>query len=394
MPRSRNNSIIRNAIGFREFFMKKSLLFATVVACGLTSIFSCSTSVYASEDNFGGAVTESEMKAEVAMYDEETGEFFFVKDQETADYCTENYGWSQVTKESVDTGVPDYIKQASSDSSNGEEKAVKSSTSSGTSISDENVNVQAGAVSDDGDETDQKIKEGDTNNTAVTETTEDQESDAVSHAATVHGPYAEFNDDAKNALAGLLKDDEIDEDERYIEIYGTADSILISADDWNSICEIGKGFSIRVVGAKENILYQYNFSESSLNSSDSGIELKLTAVEEDDVNTYMSFHKTQDLPGDIEFMFPVTARTNYELRDSDSNVICKGISDDEGKLSLTLNTTGNYELVDIDRESVASETSESEVSQDKPFSWKYCAAGISGIAAIIIALIIFKRRRG
>lgn len=374
--------------------MQRQALLITVVATAFIAlnIVVSPIRVYASEDIYTGVVTQEEMDKEVAMYDEETGEFFFVKDQETADECTEKYGWSQVTKECVNTGVPDYIKKA------GEESAslsvqVEDKKTEDAAIAEDDESVVS-EISNDAESTNSAQEEG-YGEPEEALTQEDAASEGmVANDINAHGPFTELNDDAKDALLGLLTDESIGDDERYIEIYGTASNIAIDAHTWSKICDAGKEFSIKVVGAKENILYQYNFSSKSFGEAQSDIELKLTAAAEDDAHTYMSFHKTQNLPGAVELVYPqLAARTNYELRSTDGEVIANGTSDDDGILSLTIEQTDNYELVDIDNE-VSAELAgvDKQSASKKPFIF----AGICVVIAIVAGAAIFiiqKKRR-
>ena len=108
----------------------------------------------------------------------------------------------------------------------------------------------------------------------------------------------------------------------------------------------------------------------------------------------MSFHKTQNLPGAVELVYPqLAARTNYELRSTDGEVIANGTSDDDGILGLTIEQTDNYELVDIDNE-VSAELAgvDKQSASKKPFIF----AGICVVIVIVAGAAIFiiqKKRR-
>lgn len=374
--------------------MQKQTLFivvSTIISIALSNMIS-PIQARASEDTYTGVVTQAEMEKEVAMYDEETGEFFFVKDQETADECTEKYGWSQVTKECVNAGIPDYIKKAGEESTSS--SAQTGGKKTGNAAITEDGESAVSEISSDAESTNNNQEEGrnELKETPVQEG--DAEEIVIADDTNIHGPFAGVDDEAKDALLSLLTDESIGDDERYIEIYGTAPSIAIDADTWGKICDAGKEFSIKVVGAKENILYQYNFSSESFGEAQSDIELKLTAAAEDDAHTYMSFHKTQNLPGAVELVYPqLAARTNYELRSTDGEVIANGTSDDDGILGLTIEQTDNYELVDIDNE-VSAELAgvDMQSASKKPFIF----AGICVVIVIVAGAAIFiiqKKRR-
>lgn len=374
---------------------KRALVTASLAAIFMTfSYVAAPIQAYASEDTYTGVVTQEEMDKEVAMYDEETGEFFFVKDQETADYCTENYGWSQVTKECVNSGMPDYIKKAGEGSTSDAQTATSNKEANTDMGSD-----QTEALSDDESIAGQEANEADdkTNDRSASEEKTQAENKGAQTVMdddiNTHGPFAEMNEKAKDALLTLLADESIGTDARYIEIYGTASNIIIDAEMWSEICDAGNAFSIKVVGPKDNLLYQYNFLTESLNKTEEGIELKLTAVAEDDVHTYMSFNKTQDLPGSVEFVYPsASTRTNYEMRSEDGEVVASGASDDDGTLKLTIEKTDNYELVDIDHEELTAEGTESKNSCINKNDILTCA-GIAVVAGSVIGILIYRKKR-
>lgn len=371
---------------------KKTLIMAVAVTTTILDLVFTPIQAMASEYAYTGIATEADMDKEVAMYNEETGEFFFVEDQEAADEFTEKYGWAQVIKESVNNGIPEYIKKAGEADSDLEEndvteaksaddateKSVDESLPSETAEDEERPNEEKTAVADE-------VNAANSNDVEVESAKDDN--------VDIHGPFEEMNDDAKSALFSLLENDSVEDDERYIKIYGTASSIIIDTDTWGQICSEGKAFSVKIVGAKDNLLYQYNFSYDSLKAAESDIELKLTAVEEDDIYTYMSFHKTQSLPGAVEFVYPQAAeRTDYEVRTLDGEKIVGGTSDDTGVLKLMINATDNYELVDIDHEGAVG-TANATVANKKNNVLIFIGAGATVVVLIGISVFVFKKKR-
>lgn len=371
---------------------KKTLIMAVVVTTTILDLVFTPIQAMASEYTYTGIATEADMDKEVAMYNEETGEFFFVEDQEAADEFTEKYGWAQVTKESVNTGIPEYIKKAGEADSDLEENDVTEAKSADDAI-EKSVDESLLSETAEDEERSNEEKTAAADEVNVANSNDVEVGSAKDDNVDIHGPFEEMNDDAKSALFSLLENDSVEDDERYIKIYGTASSIIIDTDTWGQICSEGKAFSIKIVGAKDNLLYQYNFSYDSLKAAENDIELKLTAVEEDDIYTYMSFHKTQSLPGAVEFVYPQAAeRTNYEMRTLDGETVVSGISDDAGVLKLMIDATDNYELVDIDHEGTA-ETTDTIVTNKNNNAPIFAGIGTITVVLIGIGMFIFKRKR-
>ncbi len=82
----------------------KKVLKSKVVRVACAAMITVSTAA-AIIPNSHAAVLGIEMAQEVAMYDPSDGSFFFIANRNEADECEREFGWIQVTDESVNTGV-------------------------------------------------------------------------------------------------------------------------------------------------------------------------------------------------------------------------------------------------------------------------------------------------
>ncbi len=82
----------------------KKVLKSKVVRVACAAMITVSTAA-AIIPNSHAAVLGIEMAQEVAMYDPSDGSFFFIANRNEADECEREFGWIQVTNESVNTGV-------------------------------------------------------------------------------------------------------------------------------------------------------------------------------------------------------------------------------------------------------------------------------------------------
>lgn len=383
--------------------MKKKIIMRTAFVSSLCSLcLGLSMPVHA-------AATLDEMAAEIPMYDPTSGEYFLAENQEDADSLMEDYGYVQITKESFDTHVPEIVRTAEDVKKDAEKKDQTSDGESDTASSKESGQESSTGSTAVGAEENSSAEDSSAAETEVKESTEDfsetkndsaEQADVEEdEAKSEHGPYTGYTEDAHKALLSYLETEDADDD--YIEIYGVSDSITITAEELTELCNEHTPFAIRIVGPKENVLYQYDFLPDRTETVKNDLELKMTAVPDGEIQTYLSFHKNQTLEFPITFSYPVKyANTNYDLRDEDGNTILSGCSNQDKMLVLKLGETGNYYLVNTDLEkSQQGGSDEKSDSEQSHFALSekqglVIAAGAGCFIVLITGILIFRNRRG
>lgn len=348
------------------------------------------------------AATLEEMAREIPMYDPKSGEYFLAENQSDADELMTEFGYVQITAESFDTHVPDIVRTA--DDVIADEKA-KDATGQNAQTSDPNKETgkaaqqtTADSVSEDDEVPDSAVL--DSAGAAVSSGAEkaaDPEKTDQAEPDKTHGPYTTYTKEAHAALLSCL--DAEDPKEHYVEIYAASDSIRLTGSQRSDLDAKKEPYEIRIVGPKGNVLYQYEFPADGASKTSDDLELKMTEVPTDDVETYISFHKDQTLAEPIVFSLPVKyANTNFELRNESGDVIAKTRSDEKKMAAFSIGETGNYDLINTDLEKTQDKGQEAQDGQKthlrtdakqmiKP------AMEIAGAVALACGIVFWKKRR-
>jgi len=285
------------------------------------------------------AATLAEMAQEIPMYDPGSGEYFLAENQSDADELMLEFGYVQITSESFDTHVPDIVRTADAETSD-EEPANEQQTN--------------------------------------------------------HGPYTGYTQEAHTALLSYIETEDTEDD--YVEVYASSDSIKLTGKELTELCAENTPFEIRIVGPKENVLYQYSFQTDRTSKVSSDVELKMTAVPTDDVETYLSFHQDQTLEFPVTFSYQTKyANANFDLRDESGKTIAEGRSDENKMIVFKIGETGNYCLVNADLEKIKNEDQKEDVKQQDEtcLSRKQSVGLIIGagcVATLVGVFVIIKKK--
>lgn len=329
------------------------------------------------------AATLAEMAQEIPMYDPGSGEYFLAENQSDADELMLEFGYVQITSESFDTHVPDIVRTAddvkaenTAEGDNSQKPQVKESD--GTT-EDDSV-IAADAINASSEDSDAEVSDE--------ELADEQQIN--------HGPYTGYTQEAHTALLSYIETEDTEDD--YVEVYASSDSIKLTDKELTELCTENTPFEIRIVGPKENVLYQYSFQTDRTSKVSNDVELKMTAVPTDDVETYLSFHQDQTLEFPVTFSYQTKyANANFDLRDESGKTIAKGRSNENKMIAFKIGETGNYCLVNADLEKIKTEDQKEDVKQQDEtcLSRKQSVGLIIGagcVATLVGVFVIIKKK--
>lgn len=329
------------------------------------------------------AATLAEMAQEIPMYDPGSGEYFLAENQSDADELMLEFGYVQITSESFDTHVPDIVRTA--------DDVKAENTAEGDNRQKTKVQENNSTTEDDA------VKAADTINVSSeksdAETSDEKPAD---EQQTNHGPYTGYTQEAHTALLSYIETEDTEDD--YVEVYASSDSIKLTGTELTELCAENTPFEIRIVGPKENVLYQYFFQTDRTSKVSNDVELKMTAVPTDDVETYLSFHQDQTLEFPVTFSYQTKyANANFDLRDESGKTIAEGRSNENKMITFKIGETGNYCLVNADLEKTKNEDQKEDVKkQDETCLSRKQSVGLiigAGCVATLVGVFVIIKKK-
>lgn len=348
--------------------------------------------------SYAGA-THDELMQEVPIYDTETGMFGVIKDQETAEQFVHDYGWIIISDDELNkqTLTPEHQaqvdKMASELSAGG--AATENKTNADAAISDDKAETQEPVLSVDETQSDAEdaVTDDKTEAEAVSSNTGDVQESADADSVEESEPFSRYTDAAHDLLLSRLQSN--DGASPSVNIYANSESIYISAEQIRQLFDCKEEFSINIVGPKNNELYRYIFSPESAEVPGDGVELKMSFGNVSDIETYLSFHKTQEMPEETTFvMYGQGRAADYELRTDDGTAVAAFESDGDGTVQVKLSETGNFRLVNTDLEKRENGEETAPAADKGGFRQYKLIAEAVGIAAFVVAaIVIFCRKK-